>query len=169
MQNSIPFDYREDKRGLIPQVNHAGFYEHYAALIEEHGNLATVFGVAEQDMYDCYQEALQAYHDGDYLLASHYFSLLTFLNPQDGQLYLATGNAQQQLGEHARALQYFSAAAERLPVDPGVWFRLAECQVALSQYEEGRESLRQCLSLYATDNARPGLYSHAKALMDQLL
>lgn len=156
-------------RDSIAQDNHATFIEEYEALIEEHGNLADAFGIAEPDIDHHYQEALQAYHSGDYSLAFHYFSLLTFINPNEGQLHLATGNALQQLGEHATALQYFLAAVERLPGDPGAWFRVAECQVALSRYEEGCESVRECLNLCATSIARPGLYPQAKALMDQLL
>ncbi|PTB21283.1 hypothetical protein C9I57_06320 [Trinickia symbiotica] len=153
----------------IAQEDEAAFIAQYAALIEKHGNLADLLGIADHEMEDCYQEALKSYYDGDYLFASRYFSALTFVNPLDGELHLATGNAMQQLGEHSAALQYFSAAARQLPADPGAWFRVSECQVALSQYDEARDTLRHCLSLCATSNARPGLYPHAKALMEQLL
>ncbi len=169
MQNSPSPDPGLGERDAIQADLSADLQDRYAALIAEHGNLADAFGIAEQEIHDCYDEALQAYRRGDYLLASHGFSLLTFVNPNEGLLHLATGNARQQLGEYAEALQYFSAAAELLPADPGAWFRIAECHVALSQPEEACDALRQCLNLCAAGHERPDLYPHAKALLDQLL
>ncbi|MEX3956548.1 tetratricopeptide repeat protein [Trinickia sp. EG282A] len=169
MQNSPPTDPGLGKREAIQVGISAHLHDRYAALIEEHGNLADAFGIAEQEIHDCYEEALQAYRRGDYLLASQDFSLLTFVNPKEGQLHLATGNALQQLGEYAEALQYFSAAVKLMPADPGAWFRVAECQAALSQRGEACDTLRQCLNLCTAGNVRPDLYPHAKALLDQLL
>jgi tetratricopeptide (TPR) repeat protein len=153
----------------IDQNNDPISPEQYVALIEEHGNLAGIAGFTEQDVNDRYYEALEAYNRGDYPLASQQFSLLTLLNPKDGELQLATGSALQQIGEHDRALEHFLAAAELLPADAGVWFRVAECQISISKLEEARDSLRECLNLCCTSSERPGLYEHAKALMDQLI
>lgn len=162
-------DGRRDAQGQDGHGGEGAFLEEYAALVEEHGDLIGVLGIATQDVDACYRDGLHAYHGGDHRLASHHFSLLTFLNPRDGQLHLATGSAMQQLGEHQTALAYFSAAAELMPEDPGPWFRMAESQVALSHDEAARDSLRRCLALCTSTSGRPGLHAHAQVLLDRLL
>lgn len=149
-------------------VTNEGFGEQYAEIIAKHGSLKEPLQITDQEMMDAYEQALEAYNQGDYEAAVRQFAPLALIDPQAPDLHLATGNALQQLGEHQLALGHFSAAAALSPADPGPVFRMAECQLALSQDHEARETLRECLSLCAQDATRPGLHQQACALMETL-
>jgi type III secretion system low calcium response chaperone LcrH/SycD len=150
------------------KIANEGFIEQYAEAIAQHGTLKEPLEITDQEMIDAYEQALEAYNQGDYESAVRQFTTLTLIDPQEADLHLATGNALQQLGEHRLAFGHFSAAATLSPADPGPLFRIAECQLALSMDHEARETLRECLRLCAADTSRPGLHQQACALMETL-
>lgn len=137
--------------------------------LERHG----VAQASDADVDSWFQLGDGYFRRGDFTEALRVFTLLAIVRPKNPRILSAVGLSHQELGQHAKAAQYFGVAQLADLDDPEPTFQFARCLAAMGSPVEAKAAFdivieqTQGVAAHASLRARACLMRDALNLQDK--
>ena len=148
--------------------------ENIAKVMQGELTWAQIHEITMEQAYGIAQVGYQLFMQGKYQDAQGIFEGLVALNPYDGYFHSVLGSIFARSGQHEKAIQEYSVAANLEPSDAQVYVNRAELLLKKGAFKEALSDLKQAVSTDSsgknptTVRAR-GLASATVKLLEEVL
>lgn len=145
------------------------FQQRCKLLVVAGENIKLPHGASDDEIEQIYEAGKEHYLSGRYDESIIHFTFLVMQCPSDKYFHLGLGLALYENKNYTQALTFLSYALFMDPTDPGPSYAMAQCLLALNEYEAARDALQTAIQQSHIDyNQYAAIYDLAKQKLDQL-